>query len=101
MFFTYKEMDGEYLYMKNLSTPKVLGIEKVTLKMTFKKLLPLNNYVLYVVDIRENLVSNLLLIKNSLKTVFDNDNFILTKNGMYVGNEYFCNSLFKMKVMSL
>jgi len=74
-------MDGEYLYMKNSSTPKVLGIEKVTLKMTFKKLLPLNNYVLYVIDIRENLVSDLLLIKNSLKMIFDNDNFILTKSG--------------------
>jgi hypothetical protein len=101
MFFTYKEMDGEYLYMKNLSTPKVLGIEKVTLKMTFKKLLTLNNYVLYVVDIRDNLVSDLLLIKNSLTMVFDNDNFILTKSGMYVGNEYLCDSLFKMNVRPL
>jgi hypothetical protein len=33
---TYKKVDVEYLYIKNLSTSKVMGIEKVTLKMTFE-----------------------------------------------------------------
>ena len=29
------------------------------------------------------------------------DNFILTKNGMYVGKGYMSNGLFKMKVMTV
>jgi hypothetical protein len=41
--------------MENSSTCKVLGVEKITLKMTFKKLITFNN-VLCVVDIKKNLV---------------------------------------------
>ena len=68
MFFTYKKVDGKQLYMKNSLTFKVLGFGKIILKMTFDKLLSLNN-VLHVADIRNNLVSRLLLSKNSFKIV--------------------------------
>jgi len=78
MFSTYKEVDGEQLYMKNSSISKVLGFEKIILKMTFDKLFSLNN-VLHVADIRNNLMSRLLLSKNSFKIVFESDKFILPK----------------------
>jgi hypothetical protein len=39
IFVTYKEVDGEILYIKNPSTSKVLGIEKVRLKMYFMLLI--------------------------------------------------------------
>jgi hypothetical protein len=55
MFYTYKEVDGENLYMKNSSTSKVLDVGNVILKITFEKLFTLNN-VLHVNDIRKNLV---------------------------------------------
>jgi hypothetical protein len=69
MFSTYKEVDGENLYMKNSSTSKVLGVGKVILKITFEKLFTLNN-VLHVNDIRKNLVCGSLLSKNGFKMDF-------------------------------
>jgi hypothetical protein len=69
MFYTYKEVDGENLYMKNSSTSKVLDVGNVILKITFEKLFTLNN-VLHVNDIRKNLVCGLLLSKNGFKMVF-------------------------------
>jgi len=99
MFFTYKEVDRENLYMVNSSTFKVLDVGKVTLKMTFEKLLTLNN-VLHVADIRKNLVFGSLLGKNSFKMVFKSDKFILFKSGMFVRKWYLCDGLFKMNVMT-
>jgi hypothetical protein len=54
-FSTYKKMNGEYLYMENSSIFKVLGVGKVIIKMTFKKLITLNN-VLHMANIRINLI---------------------------------------------
>jgi hypothetical protein len=48
--------------MENSSTSKVLGVGKVTLKMTFEKLITFNN-ILYAADIRKNLVHGSLLRK--------------------------------------
>ena len=53
--FPLKKMDGENLYMKNLSTFKVLNVRKVILKMISGKLVTLNN-VLHAADIRKNLL---------------------------------------------
>jgi hypothetical protein len=41
MFSIYKEVDGEHLYINNSLASKILGVRKVILKMTFKKLLTL------------------------------------------------------------
>jgi hypothetical protein len=85
--------------MVNSSTFKVVDVGKVTLKMTFEKLLTLNN-VLHVADIRKNLVFGSLLGKNSFKMVFKSDKFILFKSGMFVRKWYLCDGLFKMNVMT-
>jgi hypothetical protein len=55
VFFTYKEVDGENLYVRNSSTSKLLEVVKVILKITFGKLLTLNN-ALYIADIIKNIV---------------------------------------------
>ena len=68
--------------------------------MTSGKELTLND-VLHVPEIRKNLVSGSLLSKKGFKLVFVSDNFILTKNGMYVGKGYMSNGLFKMNVMTV
>ena len=44
-------------------------------------------------------MSGSLLSRKGFKLVFVSDNFILTKNGMYVGKGYMINGLFKMNVM--
>ena len=86
--------------MGNSSSSKVEGQGKVVLKMISGKELTLND-VLHVPEIRKNLVSRSLLSKKGFKLVFVSDNFILTKNGMYVGKGYMSNGLFKMNVMTI
>ena len=46
-------------------------------------------------------MSGSLLSKKGFKLVFVSDNFILTKNDMYVGKGYMSNGLFKMNVMTV
>ena len=68
--------------------------------MTSKKELTLNN-VLYVLEIRKNLVSGLLLSKHGFRMVFESDKVVLTKSGMYVGKGYVTEGLFKLNVMTV
>ena len=101
MFSSYQTIDnGEQLFMGNSFSSKVEGQGKVVLKMTSGKELTLND-VLHVPEIQKNLVSGSLLSKKGFKLVFVSDNFILTKNGMYVGKGYMSNGLFKMNVMTV
>jgi len=101
MFTTYKVVEnGEPLYMGNSSTSKIEGTGKIVLKMTSGKELTLNN-VLHVPDIRKNLVSGSLLIKNGFKLVFESEKVVLTKAGMYVGRGYMSDGLFKLNVMTV
>jgi hypothetical protein len=81
MFSNYKEVDGEHLYIRNSSTSKVLGVGKFILKITSEKLMTFNN-VLYVDDIKMNLMSSSLLSKNSFKLVFENEKFALLKTNV-------------------
>jgi hypothetical protein len=76
-------MDGETLYMEKSSTSKVLGVKKIKLNMTSRKLLTLNN-VQHVANIRNNLMSDSLLSKNHFKIMFESDTFILFKNDMFI-----------------
>ena len=86
--------------MGNSASGEVKGVGKVLLKMTSGKFLTLTN-VLYVPEIRKNLVSGSLLSKNGFRIVFESDKVILSKSGMYVGRGYATNGLFKLNVMAL
>jgi len=101
MFSTYKEVDGEHLYMKNSLISKVLGIGKIILKMTYKKLVTLNN-ILHVTNIRKDLVFVSLLSKNNFKMIVKSNKFILIKNGMFVEKDaYFYDDLFKINSITI
>ena len=101
MFSSYQTINnGEKLFMGKSFSSKVEGQGKVVLKMTSGKELTLND-VLHVPEVRKNLVSGSLLSKKGFKLVFVSDNFILTKNGMYVRKGYMSNGLFKMNVMTV
>ena len=97
--FSYYEVVGgdEKLYMGNSSVATVAGKGKVDLKFTSGKVLTLNE-VLHVPDIRKNLVSGSMLSKKGFKMVFESDQFVLTKNGVFVGKGYLCEGLFKLSV---
>ncbi|KZV54798.1 hypothetical protein F511_04420 [Dorcoceras hygrometricum] len=101
MFATLQESEyGEKLYMGNSATSEIKGQGKVVLKMTSGKELTLNN-VLYVSDIRKNLVSGSLLNKHGFRIVFESDKVVVSKNGMYVGRGYVSDGLFKLNVMAI
>ncbi|KZV24436.1 hypothetical protein F511_24231 [Dorcoceras hygrometricum] len=92
MFATLQESEnGEKLYMGNSATSEIKGQGKVVLKMTSGKELTLNN-VLYVPDIRKNLMFGSLLNKHGFRIVFESDKVVVSKNGMYVGRGYVCDA---------
>lgn len=101
MFTTFEPVtNGEKLYMGNSATSVVAGHVKVILKMTSGKEVSLNN-VLYVLDIRKNLVSGSLLSKHGFRMVFEAEKLVLTKAGMYVGKGYVSDGLFKLNVATV
>ena len=101
MFTTLEPVsNGEKVFMGNSATSDVAGIGKVVLKMTSGKELTLNN-VLFVPEIRKNLVSGSLLIRHGFRMVFEADRVTLSKAGMYVGKGYMTDGLFKMNVMTV
>ena len=77
-------MNVEKLFMGNSATSLIKGQGQVNLKMTSGKELTLNN-VLYVPEIRKNLLSSSLLSKHRFHIVFESDKIVLSKSGMYVG----------------
>ncbi|GJZ96715.1 retrovirus-related pol polyprotein from transposon TNT 1-94 [Tanacetum coccineum] len=99
MFNSFRAVDnGEKLYMGNSATADIKGEKDVILKMTSEKELKLTN-VLYVSEIRKNLVSGWLLNKFGFRLVFESDKFVLSLNQMYVGKGYVMNGMFKLNVM--
>ncbi|XP_074306478.1 uncharacterized protein LOC141641726 [Silene latifolia] len=80
----YKELkdvdEKEVVYVGNSSKVPVLDIGKVHLKLTSGKVLALEN-VLYVPDMRRNLISGALLNKAGLKLTFEFDKLVMSKNG--------------------
>ncbi|KAJ9561120.1 hypothetical protein OSB04_006280 [Centaurea solstitialis] len=98
-FHTFKEVnDDQKLFMGNAATAEIKGIGEVVLRMTSGKELKLKD-VLFVPELRKNLVSGWLLNKVGFKLVFESDKFVLSKNGMYVGKGYAMNGMFKLNVM--
>ncbi|XP_028081679.1 receptor-like protein 43 [Camellia sinensis] len=84
LFTTFESVtNDEKLFMGNSSTSIVEGKGKVVLKLTSGKELTLNE-VLYVLDIRKNLVLGSLLSKHGFRMVFESDKVVLTKSGVYV-----------------
>nr|GEW21822.1 Pol polyprotein [Tanacetum cinerariifolium] len=99
MFHSFRAVDnGEKLYMGNFATADIKGEGDVILKMTSKKELKLTN-VLYVLEIRKNLLSGWLLNKFGFHLVFEFDKFVLSKDQMYVSKGYALNGMFKLNVM--
>ena len=101
MFSTFEPIEtGEKVFMGNSTTSDIKGQGKVVLKMTSGKELTLTN-VLYVPEIRKNLVSGSLLNSHGFRLVFESDKFVLSKSGMYVGKGYMSGGMWKLNVMTI
>ena len=68
--------------------------------MTSEKELALTN-VLYVPEIRKNLVFGSLLNNHGFRLVFESNKFVLSKSGMYVGKGYVSDGMWKLNVMTI
>ena len=68
--------------------------------MTSDKEVKLYN-VLYVPDIRKNLISRTLLSMHGFKMVFESQKIVLSKHGMYVGKGYVKNGMWKMNTIAV
>ncbi|PHT44480.1 hypothetical protein CQW23_13638 [Capsicum baccatum] len=88
------------IYMTNSSTAKVEGTGKICLKMTSGKVLTLN-IVLYVLELRRNLISVSLLDKNGFKCVTVSRKIVISKGEMCVGKGYLTEGLYKMNLMNV
>ncbi|CAH9133608.1 unnamed protein product, partial [Cuscuta epithymum] len=97
LFITFEPSNGEKVWMGNSVHSAVEGVGKVVLKITSGKELTLNQ-VLFVPEIRKNLISGSLLNKHGFRMVFESDKLVLSKSGMYVGKGYACDGLFKLNV---
>ena len=86
--------------MANSATSAIMGEGSVVLKMTSGKEVTLNN-VLFVPELRKNLISGSILSKHGFKIVIESDKIVLSKSGMYVGKGYVVDGLFKMNVIVL
>ena len=86
--------------MGNSSTAKIIGPEKVVLQLSSNESLTLTK-VLHVPKVRKNLVSGSILSKKGFKLVFEANEFVITKNGVFVGKCYISKGLFKMSVSSV
>ena len=79
------------------SKTKVLGSSEIDLKFTFGRVLTLKD-VFYTPSMRKNLMSIFLLNKASFKQTLEFDNYVITKNELFVGKSYACDEMFKLNV---
>ena len=87
----------EMVFMGNHDTAKVFGKGTIELQFTSgKKLILLN--VFHVPDVRKNLISASLLCKKGIKAVLEADKVIFSKNGVFVGQAYSCDGMFKLSI---
>ncbi|KAK0587805.1 hypothetical protein LWI29_029164 [Acer saccharum] len=99
LFTTYENVDDRnILYMGNSSTATIEGKGNVRIEFTSGKILTLTD-VCHVPEVRKNLVSGSLLNKHGFKLVFESDNFVLTKGGVFVGKGYLYKGMFKLNLL--
>ena len=76
---------------------KVLGSGEVNLKFTSRRVLTSKD-VFYTPSIKKNFMSCFLLNKAGFKYTIKSDNYVITKNGLFVGKGYACDGMFKLNV---
>ena len=69
----------------DFSKTKVLGSGEIELKFNYGRVLLTLKDVLYTPSMRKNLMSNFLLNKASFKQTMESDNYVITKNGLFIG----------------
>ena len=89
--------DEKVVYLGDSHIAQVLGKGKVMLKLTSGKTLALNE-VLYVSNIRANLVSFTPLGKVGVKVSSESNKIVMTKNNAFVGKGFYNQGLFMLSI---
>lgn len=98
-FFKKNEVvtKDEKVLMENHDTARVLGKGTHELQFTSGKKIILTN-VFHVPDVRKNIVSSTLLCKSGLKAMLEAEKIIFSKNGVFVGQGFTCDGMFKLSI---
>ena len=96
-FKTYSKEKDMKVMLGDSHTTKVVGIGNVELKFTSGRTLLLKD-VLHTPEMRKNLVSSFLLHKAGFFQNIGYDQYVITKNGSFVGKGYGCDNMFKLNV---
>ena len=98
LFSSCQATSGSPILMGNGSGAAVLGVGKVDLKFTSGKIITLKN-VQYVPSINRNLISGSLLFRDGFKLVFESNNVVISKFGLFIGKGYECGGLFRTSLL--
>ena len=79
--------------MGNNNAAMVAGKGEVEINFTSEKKVILYN-VFHVPSVRKNLVSASCMCKHGLKIVLEDNNCIISKNGIFVGKWYSCDGMY-------
>ena len=93
---TYSEEKDMKVMLGDSHTTKVAGIGNVELKFTSGRTLLKD--VLHAPEMRKNLVSSFLLNKAGFVQNIGSDQYVITKNGSFVGKGYACDNMFQLNV---
>jgi hypothetical protein len=94
---SYQVSRDSSVMMGNGSHASVHGVGTVDLKLTSEKIVQLKN-MQHVSSINKNLVSDLLLCRDSFKVVLESNNFVVLKCAQFIGKGYVCGGLFRFLV---
>lgn len=86
--------------MGNNETTKVIGIGSIELKITSRKSITILN-VHHMLNMSKNLVSSDLLNETRFKLVYRSNEFILSKNNIFVEKGYSCSGMIKLNKVFL
>nr|GEU81292.1 zinc finger, CCHC-type [Tanacetum cinerariifolium] len=89
--------DGSVLHMGDESTKPILGRGNVVIEFSSGKTITLFN-VVYVLGLRNNLMSGPVLNKCGSKQVYESDKYILSRHGVFIGFGYYNNGMFMLNL---
>lgn len=100
-FKNYALADNNKVLLGDSHSTKVLGMGEVSLNFTSSRIVTLKD-VLHTpeTEIKKNLVSGYLLNKVGFKQTIESDQYVLIKNGMFMGKGYARDGIFKLNVMN-
>ena len=98
--YTMVKKGEEQVFIGDSRSSLVIGKGKVLLKLTFRKVLALND-VLHLSGIHWNLVSVSLLGKAGDKIMFELEKIMLTKNDAFVGKGYCNQGLLMLNILEI